>query len=115
MGVESLEVRQLDLVGPDGAVRASLRIDEVGDPVFELLDSDGNPRLQMAQAADSDRIYILDAEGTTRIGIAQFAHGGGGFALHGPESKGAAVLYLKDKGSLRIFDKSGDVTSEFPN
>ncbi len=32
---------------------------------------------------------------TTRVGVAQFAHGGGGVALYGPDSKVAAVLYLK--------------------
>ncbi len=43
--------------------------------------------------------------------MAQFAHGGG-VALRGPDSKGAAVLYFKDQGSLRSFDSEGQVTNQ---
>lgn len=52
--------------------------------------------------------------GDTRIGVAQFAHGGGGFALHGPEAKGAAVLYLKERGTLTFYGDEGGVTRQAP-
>ena len=41
-----------------------------------------------------------------------FAHGGGVVALHGQDSKGAAVLYLKDEGSLRFFESEGGITNQ---
>jgi hypothetical protein len=69
-------------------------------------------RVALLHEADTDGLFVMDAEGTTRIGVAQFSHGGGGFALHGPESKGAAVLYLKGDGSLRFFDQEGAVTNQ---
>ena len=53
-------------------------------------------------------------DGTTRVGVAQFAHGGGGFALHGPEAKGAAVLYLQGDGSLTFYGPDGDVQARYP-
>lgn len=52
--------------------------------------------------------------GDTRLGAAQFAHGGGGYALHGPGGRGAAVLYLSGDGSLTIYDAEGGVTARFP-
>ena len=37
------------------------------------------------------------------------------FALHGEETKGATVLYMKDfRGSLRLYDREGKVTYELP-
>lgn len=51
--------------------------------------------------------------GDTRVGAAQFAHGGGGYALHGPGGRGAAVLYLKDEGSLTMYDADGAVAARF--
>ena len=56
----------------------------------------------------------MDETGGTRLGAAQFAHGGGGYALHGPEMKGAAVLYLKGEGSLSMYDAEGELTDRFP-
>lgn len=83
-----------------------------GSPGLYLKDSNGVKRAALFHADDATGPYIMDADGVTRIGIAQFAHGGGGVALHGPESKGAAVLYLKDEGSLRFFDSEGVVTHQ---
>ena len=79
---------------------------------FELLDASGKVRAELAATDEAVGLFIKDDEGTTRIGIAQFAHGGGGVALHGRDSKGAAVLYLKDTASLRFFDVEGNVTNQ---
>ena len=46
--------------------------------------------------------------------MAQFAHGGGGVALHGPRDKGAAVLYYKGAGSLTMYDEAGKVVARVP-
>ncbi len=110
---DSLRARSFELMSDDGSVRAALRFDE-GNPVFVLHDVDGVERLKLFHEADTTGIYILDEESTPRVGIAQFSHGGGGVALHGPNSKGAAVLYLREKGSLRFFDADGNVTTQVP-
>jgi hypothetical protein len=47
------------------------------------------------------------------VGGTLFAHGGGGFALHGPEAKGAAVLYLKGDGNLTFFGAEGEVQARY--
>lgn len=77
-----------------------------------LKDRNGVNRASLFHADDGTGLYIMDEGGVTRIGIAQFAHGGGGVALHGPESKGATVLYYKNDGSLRFFDAQGVVTNQ---
>lgn len=103
-----------ELMAADGAVRAALWFDE-GTPVLTLNDEQGAARLKLFHEPDATGIYVLDEENTPRIGIAQFSHGGGGVALHGPQSKGAAVLYLKGEGSLRFFDADGEVTTRLPD
>lgn len=77
-----------------------------------LVDKKSVPRVSLFHADDADGMYIDDGEGVTRIGVAQFTHGGGGVALHGPGSQGAAVLYYKTAGSLRFFDAEGNVVRE---
>jgi hypothetical protein len=53
--------------------------------------------------------------GAVMILAAQFAHGGGGLALHGEGGRGATVLYMKDfRGSLRMFDVDGEVVYQAP-
>lgn len=98
------------LVDDAGEVRAEIGLRDGSVGLF-LSDENGKERLRVSHDDESSAIYIKDETGTTRIGVAQFAHGGGGFALHGPQSKGAAVLYLKGKGSLRFFDDAGNVTN----
>ena len=74
----------------------------------------GGLRLTLSHDAAQSALFIRDDEGTVRLGAAQFAHGGGGFALHGPESRGAAVMYLKGQGSLAFYDENGTVTTRVP-
>lgn len=100
----------IQLVSTDGKVLAEFAIAD-GNPGLYLKDSDGANRAALFHADDGTGLYIMDADGVTRIGIAQFAHGGGGVALHGPNSRGAAVLYFKEEGSLRFFDSEGIVTN----
>jgi hypothetical protein len=100
----------LRIMDHDGQVRAEITVNEDG-PLFSLKDETGNDRIRVVHGGEETGLFISDEEGTTRVGIAQFAHGGGGVALHGPQSKGAAVLYLKGEGSLRFFDGNGNVTA----
>jgi hypothetical protein len=81
---------------------------------IQLVDSSGRVRIDLRHDSTETGLFVMDEAGNTRLGIAQFAHGGGGIALHGPDMKGAAVLYLKDRGSLTFYDESGVVVSQFP-
>lgn len=102
-----------ELVDEEGRVRAALKLED-GQPLMVFSDAEGQERMQLFHGNEATGVYVLDEAGTPRIGIAQFAHGGGGVALHGPESKGAAVLYLKGSGSLRFFDTEGKLTLSVP-
>ena len=108
-----LAVQRLTLVDGKGEVHAELALRD-GSPGLFLKDKTGKDRVVLIHDSDQSALFIKDETETTRIGVAQFSHGGGGFALHGPESKGAAVLYFKEKGSLRIFDRDGVVTDQVP-
>lgn len=81
---------------------------------FQLVDEEGKVRMDLRHDSTETGLFVLDAVGDTRVGIAQFAHGGGGVALHGPSTRGAAVLYLKERGSLTLYDTTGAVTARFP-
>jgi len=81
---------------------------------IQLLDADGRVRMDLAHDSSGTRLYIHDAAGDVRVGVAQFGHGGGGVALHGPGGRGAAVLYLRGDGSLTLYDSAGGVTARWP-
>lgn len=106
-----IQAQRVELLSDSGDVLAELAVRN-GNPGLYLRDSDGVERAALLHSADGTGLYIMDADSVTRIGIAQFSHGGGGVALHGKDSKGAAVLYLKDEGSLRFFDAEGVVTNQ---
>lgn len=115
------------LYGPPGTLRAaSLEVVDAGGNTIALLgeregrtglflvDENSMPRVAVFHAEDADGVYINDDQGVTRIGVAQFAHGGGGLALHGPASKGAAVLYYKNEGSLKFYEADGAIRQAYP-
>ena len=99
------------LTDQNGMVRAELAIKDGTVGLF-ILDEQGNQRLSAIHDHEETGLFIKDEAGTSRIGVAQFAHGGGGVALHGENSKGAAVLYFKESGSLRFFNDTGEVTNQ---
>jgi hypothetical protein len=101
------------LLGPDGTVAAELKIGEAGPGLF-LLDGEGRERVAIVHQVEQSGLFIKDADGHSRIDVAQFAHGGGGVALHGEEMKGAAVLYLEGDGSLSFYDREGGVRMRLP-
>lgn len=105
--------RAFRLVDPDGNVLAELSQSADG-PRLVLRDAGGVERVRLLHGAEESGLFVQDDRGDTRIGIAQFAHGGGGVALHGPEAKGAAVLYLKGEGSLSFYDAEGNVSYRVP-
>ncbi len=102
------QAQGFQLVNKNNQVLAGLELEQ-DFPQLYLTDLAGNKRLVATHNDDGSHIFLKDQTGTTRVGIAQFAHGGGGFALHGEQSKGAAVLYLKETASLRFFDQAGNV------
>jgi len=81
---------------------------------LQVVDETGRVRIDLRHDSTETGLFVLDEAGNPRVGAAQFAHGGGGFALHGPGLKGAAVLYLKGAGTLSFYDSSGAVTARFP-
>jgi hypothetical protein len=81
---------------------------------IQLVDGAGQVRIDLRHDDEETGLFVLDDEGVTGLGAAQFAHGGGGYALHGPQGRGAAVLYLKGGGSLKLYDAEGSVTGRFP-
>lgn len=99
------------LISDDGEVRAELVLQD-GLPALHLKDREGVDRVSLFHQDDASGLHVMDEKEITRIGVAQFAHGGGGVALHGPDSKGAAVLYLKGSGSLRFFNQNGKITNQ---
>ncbi|MDH3533736.1 MAG: hypothetical protein OEO82_12465, partial [Gammaproteobacteria bacterium] len=105
---KELRAEAFELVTSDGTVVAVLE-SRKGYPTLALKDEAGVDRVSLFHGAEGSGLYVLDGAATTRIGIAQFAHGGGGVALHGAESKGALVMYYKKSGSVRFFDHAGTI------
>jgi hypothetical protein len=103
----ALQAQSIELVDESGNTVALLGVRDQRTGIF-IMDEKSTVRVSLFHSAEADGLYVSDAEGVTRIGAAQFAHGGGGFALHGPDSKGAAVLYYKQAGSLRFFNSQGE-------
>ena len=83
-------------------------------PTFVLFDAEGRERLILLHIQEQSALLLKDESGNTRVGAAQFVHGGGGFAFHGVDMKGAAVLYHKRNGSLSFFDTLGSLTARIP-
>ncbi|MGW8283716.1 MAG: hypothetical protein ACWGON_10495 [Gemmatimonadota bacterium] len=82
---EEVQASAFRLVDEDGNLGASLFFGEAG-PRLELCDSVGVPRVSLEHDSEGTALYLRDSEGTIRIGAAQFAHGGGGFAIHGEQA-----------------------------
>jgi hypothetical protein len=93
-----------------GAVQDLVRARQV-----HIVDESGRVRIELRHDSMETGVFLRDGAGDIRVGAAQFAHGGGGFALHGPEMKGAAVLYLKGDGSLTFIDEAGEVVARIPS
>jgi len=110
---DTVRARAIELVDSRGNLLGELAVRD-GNPGLYLKDPDARDRVALFHSPEASGLYINDAQETTRIGVAQFDHGGGGVALHGPGSRGAAVLYYKGEGSLRFFDADGELTNLVP-
>lgn len=109
----TVRATRFELVDADGRVRGELALRD-GAPVLSLLDEAGQDRLTLNHDAGGSALLIRDDRDVIRLGAAHFAHGGGGFALHGVDSKGAAVLYYDESGSLAFYDVDGNTTLLLP-
>lgn len=114
VGDEVVRARRFEVRDEHDRVRATLGVDETSGAFLSLTDDAGHVRVHLVHDAEQTALYLKDEEETTRVGVAQFAHGGGGVALHGEKSKGAAVLYYKEGGTLRFFDRDGKVALRIP-
>ncbi len=109
---EEIQASAFRLVDEDGNIGASLFFGEAG-PRLELYDAVGVPRVSLEHDSEGTALYLRDSEGTIRIGAAQFAHGGGGFAIHGERAIGATVLYMANgQGRLTFYSATGEVLRE---
>jgi len=109
-----LRAERLEVVDHQGRPRVVLGLDEQGAAGVMVNDTTGEARVTLLHDAEGSALFIRDAEGVIRVGVAQFAHGGGGVALHGPNSRGAAVLYFQEAGSLTFYDLDGEPTMRIP-
>lgn len=79
-----------------------------------MLDEKSKERVALWHDAKTTGLYLKDDRGHTRVETALFPHGGG-FALHGPGSRGAAVMtFMKGRREIRFYNDSGKVTDRFP-
>lgn len=108
-----LTVSRLQIVDADGKPMIELGPDMDGYGL-SIRDGAGKVRISLRDVAEETGLFINDAAGDSRVGVAHFSHGGSGVALHGPEVRGAAVLYYKDRGSLSFYDPDGAVTHQVP-
>jgi len=109
-----IRAERLEIMGPLGEPAAILGFDDDGAAGLFINDPGGSMRVALAHDSNGSALFIRDSDGVIRVGVAQFAHGGGGVALHGPNSQGAAVLYFKESGSLTFFDPVGNPTLRLP-
>jgi hypothetical protein len=105
---------RLELLDAQGRTLATLGTDADGASGFFLHDEAGGLRASLTHDAGQTALFLYDGEAVVRVGAAHFAHGGSGFALHGPNSEGSAVLYYKGSGSLRFFEPDGTPTLVLP-
>ncbi len=104
------------MVDAAGTVRAELGIDADGSAGLFLYDPEGRTRACLIHDPSQSALYLFDDQNVIRVGAAQFAHGGGGLAIHGEQSKGSTVLYQKDgMGSLILRDKDGNIIDRMPS
>ena len=108
-----VQAEAFELVSSEGRVLGRWSSRESG-PELVMYDSEQRLRIRLVHSNEETALHLKDQGGHTRIGIAQFAHGGGGVALHGPEGKGAAVLYLEESGSLTFYDEDGATIARTP-
>jgi len=109
-----VRTERLEIMGEQGQPAVILGFDDEGSAGLFINDPGGSVRAALAHDSSGSALFIRDAEGVIRVGVAQFAHGGGGVALHGPNSQGAAVLYFKESGSLTFYDPEGNPTLQMP-
>ncbi len=110
---KSISASAFQLIDSNGKVVAALKVGVQGPGLF-ILDPQGRNRIALTHEPAQSGLFILDEAGDSRIGIVQFAHRGGDVALHGPETRGAAVLYYKNDGSLSFYDTDGKVIDRYP-
>ena len=109
-----VRTERIEIVDSQGRTAIVLGFDDQNAAGVYINDADGSMRVALAHDAGGSALFLRDADGVIRVGVAQFAHGGGGVALHGPASQGAAVLYFKEKGTLTFYDPAGEQILRLP-
>ena len=105
---------RLELLGDNGEPIVMVGTDDDGSRGLFVYDDSGRVRVVTVFDQTQSAWYALDSDGAVRAGVAHYAHGGSGVAVHGTGSRGAAVLYYKDNGSLTFYDTAGIVVDRIP-
>ena len=111
--VEKVRTKHFELVDDKGRVRIEMKMDE-GNPVLSIKDENGKDRVIVFHKPKATGVYIKDEAQHTRVGLAQFPHGGG-VAMHGENGKHSAVyVLLNNKARLDVYDEKGKLTDRWP-
>lgn len=111
---ETIQATAFQLVNSEGEIIAELTQKDGGPGLF-LKDPEGKDRVGVLLTDEQGGFFVYDKAGDSRLGAALFSHGGAGFALHGPNMKGAAVLYYKSDGTLTFYGAEGDIVLRLPS
>ena len=109
-----IRCQKLEVVDKNGNLLAMVGVDPDGSRGLFVYDEQQRMRVLTIHDSTQSAFYALDEAGAIRVGLAQYAHGGGGLALHGSESKGGTVIYYKNGGSIRFYDRKGNTTLRIP-
>jgi hypothetical protein len=112
--VQTLRCKQLEVIDQNGNVIAMIGVDPDGSCGLFIYDEQNRMRVATIHDSTQSAFYALDEAGAIRVGLAQYSHGGGGLALHGEASKGGAVLYYKNGGSLSFYTPEGETIMHIP-
>jgi hypothetical protein len=111
--VDRIRTKHFELVDDKGRVRIEMKMAD-GNPVFAIKDENGKDRVIVFHEPKATGVYLKDAEQHTRVGLAQFPHGGG-VAMHGEKGKHSAVyVLLNNKPRLAVYDDKGNLTNHWP-
>jgi hypothetical protein len=101
---EVVKAQAFQLVDESGVVLAEWGKNKDGSPGLFFKDKEGKTRLSLMNDEKQSALYLFDAEGTSRVGVAHYAFNVSALAIHGPQMKGGASLLYKDRCMLTIDD-----------
>ena len=94
---EVIRAKSFELMDDNNKVRTRLSLDKRGQPVFDMLDSLGKPRLKIyAEENDEAGILLYDRYGQLRFSIFEHSYGGSVFQMGVSGGRGAIEAYVTE-------------------